>query len=385
MRVSARTLAAAILALIAACPSTISAETAEGRVRGAVTDDTGGVLPGVTVVATFASGQVVATTVTDEKGAYVFGALPAGPVHLTFQLEGFSTAVVPLTVRPGAETLVLERLSLAPITETVDVWAKAPVDRPPPPPPPPPPVLRPVPRHDPTSICGPAKPSPTPESFGTIRSRRHEAEPGPHTKGAERGLYTKGDELVIDGGTLNGIEVGRNLVARRYYRVNGPAGAAATGEHTSGLLQIVTADERVSTAVVVYACDEIMSGDFLGTFQPEPMRTPAPGGVPAYHDAARILFGDAGQMLGVPRRLLVIDHGTERGIQVGQRLTLFRRQDRAPDKPSVVGDAVVVAVRTDSATIRVEKATDAILFGDWAAPQRPSPAVSSVATNAAWP
>ena len=36
----------------------------------------------------------------------------------------------------------------------------------------------------------------------------------------------------------------------------------------------------------------------------------------------------------------------------------------------VVGDAVVVSVREDSATIRVEHATDVIEFGDWAAPQR---------------
>jgi hypothetical protein len=39
----------------------------------------------------------------------------------------------------------------------------------------------------------------------------------------------------------------------------------------------------------------------------------------------------------------------------------------------IVGDAVVVATRGDSATIRVEQATDAIVFGDWAAPQQPGP------------
>jgi len=120
----------------------------------------------------------------------------------------------------------------------------------------------------------------------------------------------------------------------------------------------------------VYACDELRKGDYLASFNPEPARLPDPVGNPAYGDAARILFADAGQMLGAPRRLMVIDRGSEHGIYVGQRLTLFRRRGDA--KRSVVGDAVVVALRVDSATIRVESATDVISSGDWAAPHYPS-------------
>lgn len=368
MRVSARTLAAATLALLCMCRAAASAQTFEGRVRGAVTDGSGGVLPGVTVVATSAGGQVLATTVTDETGRYVFTALPAGSIHLTFQLEGFATDLVALAVQPGADVLVAERLNVAPVTETVVVYGKAPVALLPPPPPP---VVKPVAKHDTESVCGPGKAGAAPESFGTIRARRHAAGPGPSTDGADRGLYAKDDQLIIDGGTLNGLDVGQNFAVRRYFRVHGADGVAATGVHTSGLLQIVAADARVSTAVVVYACDEMMMGDFLALFQPEPLRTPDPVGIPAYHDAARILFADAGQTLGVPRRMLVIDQGTDHGIQAGQRVTLFRREGRGAGRPSVLGDAIVVAVRTDSATIRVERATDAILFGDWAAPQRP--------------
>ena len=158
------------------------------------------------------------------------------------------------------------------------------------------------------------------------------------------------------------------------YRVSREAAAVAIGEHTSGLVQIVKADERASIAVVVYACDELMKGDFLASFTPEPIRTPDPFGIPVYGDAARILFADAGQMLGMARRLMVIDRGSEHGIRVGQRLTLFRRPGRDAATFPVVGDAVVVAVRIDSATIRVERSTDVIWFGDWAAPQRQSPA-----------
>jgi hypothetical protein len=78
-------------------------------------------------------------------------------------------------------------------------------------------------------------------------------------------------------------------------------------------------------------------------------------------------------MLGAPRRLMVIDRGADHGIRAGQRLTLFRRRPGRGARPTVVGDAIVVAVRSDSATIRVERAIDAISSGDWAAPQGPSP------------
>lgn len=378
MLLSARTLAIATLTIFLVCSTALSArgplsaETGPGSVRGEVADASGGVLPGVTVVATGADGRVVATAVTDGAGSFVVSALPSGLVHLRFQLEGFDPAVVELAVQSGTESRVVERLDLASITESVVVYAKAPVDPPRRPPPPPPPVLLPVPTHDRDSICGPAKPGATSESLGTIRTRRDEA------MGA---LYTTGDELLVDGGTLNGLAIGRNLVVRRHYRVNDAAGGVATGEHSSGLLQIVAADERSSVGVVVYACDELMKGDFLSAFTPEPIRTPDPVGTPLYGAAARILFADAGSMLGVPRRLMVIDRGSDYGYRAGQRLTLFRRRGRDTARPDVVGDAIVVAVRTDSATIRVERTTDAISSGDFAAPQRQWSVAQPAATS----
>jgi len=113
-----------------------------------------------------------------------------------------------------------------------------------------------------------------------------------------------------------------------------------------------------------------MRGDRLAPFTPEPLRAPEPAGAPAFDEAAQILFADSGQLLGAPRRFMVIDRGADQAIRAGQRLTLFRREARGDRKPIVVGDAVVVAVRHDSATIRVERVNDAIGFGDWAAPQR---------------
>jgi hypothetical protein len=106
------------------------------------------------------------------------------------------------------------------------------------------------------------------------------------------------------------------------------------------------------------------------------MWPPDPHGIPDYDDAARILFADEGQILGAPRRLMVIDRGGEHGVRVGQRVTLFRRPSRGARSPDIIGDAIVVAVRIDSATIRIERVNDAISSGDLAAPQILPPAAS---------
>jgi hypothetical protein len=332
--------------------------------RGVVMDESNGVLPGVTVAAASEDGRTLVTGVTDGAGRYVIGPLPPGRVTLTFQLDGFAQGSAAADVGSDADAIVNQRLALAARSESVEVVGKLPRPYPPPPPLPPPvsrrrPVTHAVPAHDPDSVCGPAKQGARPESFGTVRARRY----------GYNGLYAKGDELEIDAGTDSGLEPGRNFTVRRSFRA-GADPDVPMGEHSAGVVQIVSADERSAVAVVVYACDEIMPGDRLASFAPEPLRAPARPGIPDYRYAAKILFADLGQSMGAPSRLMVIDRGADSGVRVGQRATLFQRRPAAHDGRAVVGDAVVVAVRVDSATIRVEHVTDAVLSGDWAALQR---------------
>jgi len=329
-----------------------------GRIRGVVSDESGGVLPGVTVTVAAPDGRPLAVVTTDAVGVYATP-VPAGRVRVTFALGGFSSVTSDVDVRSGIDADVPARLALAPQSETVVVQGDVHEKLAAPSTPPPPPVV-PVEPHDRDSICGPAKPAAAPESLGLIQALRYKS--GPE-------LYATDDQVTIDGGTSTGLTVGQNVVARRTYRVSGdPDGVK--GEHTAGVLQIVGATELNAVAVVVYACDEIRRGDRLAPFAPEPLRAPDPEGLPAYNDAAKILFADSGQLVGAPHRFLVIDRGRTEAVRAGQRLTLFRRSRRDRRAPIVIGDAVVVAVRDDSATIRVERAIDAIEPGDWAAPQR---------------
>ena len=372
MRTVAATLAVLAIFLAGSIPAarqqrqSVSQDPLTGTLAGTVTDESGAVLPGVTVVARAADGTVLATAVTDGAGVYVLGTLPASSVTLVFQLEGFADGSAPAVVRAGEALRVARSLSLAPLSETVVVRAPAAsaVARPHfvAPPAPPPLVARPLPEHDRAAVCGPAKPDRLPESLGTVRSRRHET---------EGELYLDGAELVINGGLEDGLLVGRNLVVRRYYHARAGAGADMLAEHSAGVVQIVTATEHSSVALVVYACDEIRKGDFLASFKPELPRDPDPLGPPAYYDAARILFTDEGQTLGAPERMMVIDRGAGQGVRVGQRFTLFRRPAGATRR-TPAGTALVVSVRSDSATIRIERVTDAVTAGDWAAPQLPA-------------
>jgi hypothetical protein len=361
MRVSAATLA--IVALVATCSSASGQTAAErGKVRISVTDSSGGALPGTAVVATLANGRLLGTQITDGSGRAIFAELPAGVISLTFQLEGFAEGALALMVEAGVESRVVRRLQLASLSETVVVRAPAAVDRPITrfdPLPVQPLVATLLPEHDRGAVCGPAKPDPFPEQLGTIRSRRHE------TQGA---LYLSDAELVIDGGLQDGLLVGRNLVVRRYYHVRGMADADVLAEHSAGVVQIVAAEEHSSVAVVMYVCDELRKGDFLASFKPESIRNPDPVGTPAFYDAARILFADEGQSLARPPRQMVIDRGSDHDVRVGQRFTLFHQHGRA-GRRTVGGEAVVVGVRSDSATIRIDHITDAIMAGDWAAPQ----------------
>ena len=93
MRLPTTILVTATAALFVICSTVSAAQTGQGVVRGEATDSSGGMLPGVTVVATAADGRVLATTVTDRAGSYVLGALAAEPVILRFELEGFTSVV----------------------------------------------------------------------------------------------------------------------------------------------------------------------------------------------------------------------------------------------------------------------------------------------------
>ncbi len=100
-----------------------------GKLTGTVTDDTGTPLPGVTVE--IRSPALIAgtrSTVTSEKGAYVFLNLPAGKYTVSVTLEGFKTATLEnISLATGASIVVDVQMVPGRIEESVTVTAVGPV------------------------------------------------------------------------------------------------------------------------------------------------------------------------------------------------------------------------------------------------------------------
>ena len=60
-------------------------------IRGAIQDSSGGVLPGATVTVTNTATRAVQTTVSDDRGQYLFAALFPGTYDLRVELSGFKS------------------------------------------------------------------------------------------------------------------------------------------------------------------------------------------------------------------------------------------------------------------------------------------------------
>ena len=116
------------LALLALAPGTALAQTG-GTFTGEVTDNTGGVLPGVAVEA---SSPVLIegsrTAFTDGSGRYTIVDLFPGDYTLTFTLPGFSTVIRDQLQLPASFTMTIDaELSVGALEETVTVSGASPV------------------------------------------------------------------------------------------------------------------------------------------------------------------------------------------------------------------------------------------------------------------
>ena len=89
-------------AVLLSVMGSVAAAQPHGRVVGQVLDQTGAVLPGVTIDLIVNEAEL--TTTTDDEGHYGFDAVPAGTAELTFRLLNFS--VLRRIVRVNAGDIV---------------------------------------------------------------------------------------------------------------------------------------------------------------------------------------------------------------------------------------------------------------------------------------
>jgi hypothetical protein len=113
-----------MMLFVAAIHVVASAQETTGTITGVTSDQTGAVLPGVSVTIRNTNTSTSRTVVTNEAGSYTATLLPIGACEVTFELSGFQ----PVTLR-NIELHVNDRLkldghlSVGGVAESVDVTA----------------------------------------------------------------------------------------------------------------------------------------------------------------------------------------------------------------------------------------------------------------------
>ncbi len=117
-------LLAGILTLWAASASA----QAIGSIFGKVTDESGAVLPGVTVTVTGPTLQQPLVAVTTGTGAYQFPNVPIGKFTVTFEMSGFKKVTRPdVVIESGFNAGIDAKLELGALTEEVTVSGASPI------------------------------------------------------------------------------------------------------------------------------------------------------------------------------------------------------------------------------------------------------------------
>ena len=113
----------AMLACVFAFAMPAAAQTINGNIVGAITDEQGAAVPGVTVTATNTGTGASRSATTNEEGIYRIAALPVGDYTVKAEKTGFTAANVTVGVSVGVDSKTDIALKIGGVTENVTVVA----------------------------------------------------------------------------------------------------------------------------------------------------------------------------------------------------------------------------------------------------------------------
>jgi outer membrane receptor protein involved in Fe transport len=117
---------AALVAASSAAPA--RAQSATGSIEGSIVDQTGAVMPGVTVTAVQSTTGLTRTTVSDDNGLFRLLLLPVGIYDVTADLSGFNSRKLPeVTVNVGQTVTLRMQMAVSGVAETVNVSGGTPI------------------------------------------------------------------------------------------------------------------------------------------------------------------------------------------------------------------------------------------------------------------
>lgn len=191
--------------------------------------------------------------------------------------------------------------------------------------------------------------------------------------GKLRRSFAMPDTLMIPGGTDAGLEVGQQYFVRRLLlspSKHRPSADHPGTVHTAGWITIVGSDSFAALARIDHACDGFIRGDYLESFTPAalPSAVATPGET-AFTDMGQLLFGNDGRRSFANGDIIIINRGSQHGMTAGARLGVFR--DVKSGGPLVpVGQAIILAVGADTATVIADRVRDSLSAGDWVGLQK---------------
>lgn len=188
-----------------------------------------------------------------------------------------------------------------------------------------------------------------------------------------RRIHAPGDLVTINAGKKNGIEVGQEFYVRRVQTHEQTKITKDTPGtiRTTGWIKVWAVDDEWSLTTITHACDSIEIGDYL-----EPFVLPTPPTIskerlkPERNNYAMVVSGDDRRVTFGTGDYMIIDHGSDHGIQSGSQFVLYRNKHQNENFLYILGEAVAVDVKPAVTTVRVTQSVDAIQKGDLVALRR---------------
>jgi hypothetical protein len=191
-----------------------------------------------------------------------------------------------------------------------------------------------------------------------------------------RSEFGNGDQLVIEGGSGAGVQLGQQYFLRHANRFGNPgnSGQLHQGASTGGWIRIVAVNETTSIAAFEHLCGPVAASDYLEPFAapivpPGADRDETPG-EPDFNAMGRVLIGNEDRDTMAVGDFALIDRGSEQGMAPGARVALYRSVGVSRMPLASVGEAIVIKVGPSMSVTRVTRARDAIRSGDFVAPRK---------------
>lgn len=188
------------------------------------------------------------------------------------------------------------------------------------------------------------------------------------------------DIVYLDGGRARGMTPGSLFtVIQPQRQVIHPVTKQVVGRfyHYLGRIRVLSVQEETAIGEIVHACDPILVGQQLRTFEPEPVPLGRLGALrPVNYPEAEedlrdnpvILFTQDDLVSIAEDHVVYIDRGEDAEVTPGDMYTIYRKnRDGLP--PIVIGELAVLAVHKSSSLAKVIESRYAVFLGDWLSPK----------------